>query len=90
LSPVSVSVPAVSVSPPEPSIAPPNVVEAFDSVSVLAPSVTLPVPDSVAIEVLPVSPEISKVPLSATPLESAIEPVPDSFSVPPLIVVAPV
>jgi hypothetical protein len=29
------------------------------------------------------------VPASSTPLESAIEPVPDSFSVPPLIVVTP-
>ena len=37
-------------------------------------------------------PETSKTPapLEVTPLEEAIEPLPDSASVPPLIVVAPV
>jgi NAD(P)H-dependent flavin oxidoreductase YrpB (nitropropane dioxygenase family) len=39
---VRVSVPFVSFSPPVPSMAPPNVSEAFDKVSVLPPSVTVP------------------------------------------------
>jgi len=47
------------------------------------------VPDSVLIEAPAVVAEISKVASSTTSLEAAIEPVPDSFSVPPLIVVAP-
>ena len=34
--------------------------------------------------------EMSNVPLSTTPLDIAIEPAPDSASVPPLIVVKPV
>ena len=50
MSPDSVSVPVVSVSPPLPSIAPENVVDASVSVSVSAPSVTVPLPDSVMIE----------------------------------------
>jgi hypothetical protein len=37
-----------------------------------------------------VSEEMSNAPPSVTPLESATEPVPDSASVPPDIVVAPV
>ena len=80
----------VSVSPPVPSIAPENVPLAFDSVRVLAPSATAPLPDRLAIEVPPFRPEMSNLPLSARPLDEAIVPAPDSASVAPeLIVVAP-
>jgi hypothetical protein len=58
---------------------------------VLTPSVTPPDPERVVIVVPPlVKPEISKVPLSATTLDEAIEPVPERASVPASIVVAPV
>ncbi len=75
--PDRVSVPAETeiVSPPVPPIAPAKV-PPFDSVSVLAPSETVPLPDRLTIEVPPVSAEISNVPLSATPLDAAIEPCP--------------
>ena len=54
------------------------------SVSVLPPSVTVPAPDRPMIEVPPlVSPEIVKVPSSATSALALIEPVPESASVPP-------
>ena len=88
--PVSVSVPApVSVSPPAPPITPANVEDWLVSVSVFDPSVTPPDPDSVAIEAPLVVPEISNVPLSATPLDNAIDPAPASARVPAVIVVAP-
>ena len=92
MSPDSVSVPVVSVSPPLPSIAPEKVrcASGIVSVSVCAPSVTVPLPDSVMIEAPGVVAEMSNVPSSATSLELAMVPAPDSASVPPLIVVAPV
>ena len=82
--------PPVRVTPPLPPIAPEKAVEALVRVSVCAPRATLPEPDRVLIEAPDVVPEISKMPLSVTPLDEAILPVPVSASVPPLIVVAPV
>jgi hypothetical protein len=58
-------------------MSPPNVLLASERVSVFAPSVTPPVPERVVIVVPPlVSPEMSNVPLSATPLDKAMGPVP--------------
>ena len=84
--PLSVSVPAVSVSPPVPPIAPPNVPAAVDKVSVLAPSVTVPlVPASETIVSLPEAPEISNVPPeSVLTLEFEMLPDPVSARVAPL------
>jgi hypothetical protein len=63
---------------------------AFDNVSELAPSATLPLPARLATAVPPlVSPAMEKMPLSVTAL-AAIEPVPESANVPAPIVVAPV
>ena len=60
-------------------------------VSSLPPSATLPLPDSDWMDVPDVVPEISNVPLAATPLESATEVAPVIFSVAPLLIaVAPV
>lgn len=50
----------------------------------------MPEPVSALIVAPDVVPEISKVPLFTTPLEAAMLPAPDSASVPPPIVVAPV
>ena len=67
------------------------IVAAVPSVSLLPPSLTEPAPVS-ALTVVPplVSPEMSKIALSARPLLLAIVPAPASASVPALIVVAPV
>ena len=83
--------PALSVRPPVPPMIPAKVSLAAVSVRVLVPSVTAPLPDNVLIEAPAVVPEISKVPLSATPLEAAILPEPVSASVEPeLMLLAPV
>ena len=84
----SVSVPVPStVRPPLPLITPEKIVLAFVSVSVSLPKSTAPSPDSVTIEAPEVVAMTSKVPLSMTSLELAIEPN-YSASV-PLIVVVP-
>ena len=77
------------IRPPEPPISPPNVPAALVSVSVWLPSVTMPAPDRFLIEAPAVVAEMSKVPLSITPLELAMLPAPDRASPPALIVVAP-
>ena len=87
--PDSVSVPPVTERPPLPAMMPAKVVAPLLIVSVLVPSVTAPLPDNVLIEAPAVVPEISKVPLSATPLEAAMLPEPLSAKVPAEIVVAP-
>ena len=88
--PDNVSVPLpLTVSAPEPEMTPEKVPAPAVSVSVSVPRVTPPAPDSVLIEAPAVVAEISKVPASATPLDVAIEPEPDSASVPAVIVVAP-
>ena len=69
---------------------PENVVEALDRVSVFPPRAAAPAPDSVVIVAPELVCEMSNVPESATRLEVAIVPAPESASVPPLIVVAPV
>src|ERR1700690_1931585 len=69
---------------------PPNVPEAFDSPSVLLPSATAPLPERLLIVVLKVvRPAIENTPLSLTPLDAEIEPLPASARVPLDIVVAP-
>ena len=81
------------VPPPMPpsAMTPANVVEPAATVSACAPSATLPEPIRVAIEAPVVVCEMSKVPLSKTTAEVAIEPVPLSASVaPPPISVSPV
>ena len=60
------------------------------SVSVLEPRVTIPEPDSAAMVVPAVVPEMSNVPSSATPLLAEIEPEALNARVPAVIVVAPV
>ncbi len=90
--PVSVSLPVVSVTPPLPEITPAKVPVADVTVSVLLPRSTWPpLPVRLTMEVPPlVSPEMLKVPSSATSALSAIEPVPLSASVAPKsIVVTP-
>ena len=70
---------------------PENVPDAVVSVKDLPPSVTAPPPDKLVIEAPIVLPEISNVPLSATPDDDAIAPLPFNASVAPeLIDVAPV
>ena len=69
--------------------------DAFDKVSVWPPSLTeLPAtPDSVVTVAPDVVPEISKVApalATLTPLDDAMLPMPESASVPALMVVAPV
>ncbi len=70
---------------------PANVSRAFVRVSVRAPSVTVPVPASVVIAAPDAVPAMSNVPLSTTPDEAMMLPVPASARVPPgAMVVAPV
>ena len=90
--PLSVSVPPATIKPAElvPVIPPANVPLALVRVSALLPSATVPVPVSALMEAPLVVAEMSNVPASATPDEEAIAPEPDSASVPPLMVVAPV
>ena len=95
LSRVSVPLPCL-VSPPLPQILPLKVVEfAVPTVSVLAPSM-MNVPATPLRSWIvwpPLLAEMSKVTpvaASATPLDVAILPLPDSARVPPEIVVAPV
>jgi hypothetical protein len=95
LTPVNISVPAFKTKPPAPVITPLNVPDAFDSVSVSAPSMTalLATPESVVIVAPAVVAEISNTPAALatfTPLELAMLPAPDNASVPPLMVVVPV
>ena len=85
------------LAPPiTPENALPNVAFAFVIVRVLLPKLTPAVavddPESEAIDAPDVVPEISNTPEpdKATPVELAIEPVPDKNKVPPLIVVPPV
>ena len=56
----------------------------------MAPRFTPPEPDKVVIEDPDGPALISKAPVAETPLEDEIEPLPESASVPALIVVAPV
>ena len=89
--PVRVSVPPETVIPPVPEATPSKVVLPAVMVSVRAPSTAEPLPDNVVIEAPDVVPEMSNTPLSATPDEVAIAPVPVSDKVAPeLIVVSPV
>ena len=60
------------------------------AVSVWLPKATVPLPDSVVIDAPALVLEISNVPLSLTPLDVAMLPLPDSARVPDEIVVAPV
>ena len=89
--PLRVSVPPETVRPPVPPMTPPKVVEPAVIVSVCAPSETPPVPDRVLIDAPAEVPEMSNVPLSATPEEVAMLPVPMRARVAPLLMlVAPV
>ena len=83
LTPVSTSVPAPSTSPPVPSITPLNVPDAFDSVSVSAPSSTeLPAtPESVVIVAPAVVAEMSKTPAASAMSTLPTLPVPVNSSV---------
>src|SRR6185503_10500288 len=91
LLPVSVAVPPETIKPPAPSVAPSKLPLALVSVKLFAPSATVPLPVNVVIEAPAVVPEISNVPLLATPLDAATLPAPDRASVLPLsTVVAPV
>ena len=78
--------------PLEPLIAPANVSFAADKVKVFAANVTTP--ELLPTKLLIVAPDvvalISKVALSVTTLELAIEPLPLNANVPPLMVVLPV
>ena len=90
--PVSVSVPAATVKPPAPLMSPEYEPLAWVSVRSLPAAVTtLPLPDSVLIDAPLVVALMSNVPLSATPLDAAIEPLPlrASFA-PEATLVAPV
>ena len=90
--PLSVKLPAPAlVKPPLPLIAPEIVpADPLFAVSVFAPSMIVPVPVSWLTVVPPVRPAMLKLALLVTPTELRMEPVPDSDSVPPEIVVAPV
>ena len=95
LLPVSTSLPPANVKPPVPPMLPAKLPDAFESVSVWAPSATVPpaTPERLAIVAPAVVPEISKTPAAPprlTPLDAAMLPVPLSTSVPALIVVRPV
>ena len=74
---------------PPSAMMPANVVEPAAIVSPFAPSATLPPPVRVAIEAPTVVWEMSKLPLSNTPAEEAIEPVPLSANVAPMPVKVP-
>src|SRR6185503_15803454 len=76
--------------PPAPPMTPAKLPDALVRVSVLVPRATLPEPDKVLMNAPELVPEISKVPLSTTPLDEAMLPAPASASVPPEMVVAPV
>jgi len=86
--------PDIVSDPPAPplnplsSIEPLNVLLAAVILRLLLPSFTVPAPLSVVInDDAAVAPEISNVPLSMTPVEDAIAPLPVRASVPPLLIV---
>ena len=90
---LKVSAPSVPLAIPPSAITPLKVVLAPVMMRVLDPSLTLPTPASLAkvvIDVLVVTPEISKILFAVTLLELAILPLPLKAKVPPLILVVPV
>ncbi len=90
LTPERVSVPPPTISDPAPKMSPEKVPAASVRVRVSAPSRTRPWPERLTIEAPAVVPEMSKRPLSLTPAEWAIEPLPRSARVAPgLMVVRP-
>src|SRR5271166_2155109 len=89
---VKVSAPASTVTPPAPLMTPLKVVApAFDRMTELPPSLTVPEPPRALIVTSFLAPLISNAPLSVTFDDEAMLPVPVIDSVAPvLIVVAPV
>ncbi len=89
LAPDSASAPPARASPPAPPRAPEKVPLALASVSVCAPRLTAPPPDRDLIDAPAAVAEMSNVPLSTTPAEPAMPPVPDSARVAPLPMAVP-
>ena len=90
LAPASCWVPPVTLTPPVPAMVPSKRSAALVRISLLPPSVTLPVPATDCSRTSPLWPAVFSAPSITTFRELAMLPLPSSFSVPPSTVVFPV